>query len=552
MRTPTSSPVLLGAVSLVVGLTVALVVGCSVVLPLSPTSGQASSAPPAPSPSVLTPEPSGSTSTTGVPPSRSSSASPSGRPTQAIPSVKPRGFTSPPAGTGLTGYLRQRVSWSPCQQGLVCARVKVPLDYAKPQAQAITLALAKKPSTAAQPKGDLFINPGGPGGSGVDFAGYFRSDDLRAFNIIGWDPRGVGESTPVECFGGGDLEQYTAMDNSPDTAAERKIWLTANTAFGSSCLAESGALLAHVSTEETVRDLDLLRQLLGQPKLDYFGFSYGTQIGALYADLFPQQVGRMVLDGAVNISGKPGVTQAEGFDRSLGDFATWAGKRKTRLGSDKKQVLASVQQLLIKLDQDPVPGGRRSLTQALALTGILQTLYGNEDNYKYLAAGIERALYDNDGQILLFFADQYNQRDRDGDFGQFNYSFPAVRCLDTDGGTVAQAYQDAREVEKQAPTIGEFLGPDLLCPTWPVAPRKDANRKITAAGAAPIVVIGNTGDPATPYEYAENMARQLSSGVLVTLKGEGHLSYDQSACIRARINPYLLDGTVPANGTTCP
>ena len=447
-------------------------------------------------------------------------------------------------------YLDQRLDWSGCGKGLQCTTVLAPLDYGHPDDEAITLAVAKRPASAEPSAGSLFINPGGPGGSGVDYVSYFEAKGLERFEIIGWDPRGTGGSTPVKCANGKAMDAYTSIDGSPDDAAEQRALEQAQIDFGRSCLERSGALLEHISTAETVRDLDLLRHLVGEDKLSYLGSSYGTKIGALYAELFPTRVGRLVLDGAVNITDKTDVSQLDGFERALGNFAAWCAGRKCKLGDTKAEVLDTISELWRRLDAKPIDGGRAELTQQLAVTGVLAVLYENEEGWRYLQQGLELAAFDDDGRYLMFFADQYNQRGRDGRYGQLQFSFPAVRCLDSPDVSVEEAQREAAAKNKRAPTLGPYAGADLICPLWPVAPASE-QPTIRGKGAAPILVVGTTGDPATPYEYAERMARQLDSGHLLTLKGEGHLGYGQSACIRRYVQAYLLDGEVPADGTRC-
>ncbi len=516
----------------------------------SPTLS-AASASPAPSASS-SPAPSSST-----PSSPDAGSGGSDRPIATVPDVEPQGFTTAPAGSGLSRYTEQKLTWKACRDKEECASIKVPLDYAHPNGQAITLALARRPSTAKTSAGSLFVNPGGPGASGIDFLDSFSPDGLRDYDIVSWDPRGVGASTPVECFTGKQMQTYTEMDSSPDTSAEVKAWEAENKAFGRSCLARSGALLQHISTDETVRDLDVLRQVVGSTKLDYFGFSYGTSIGARYAQLFPTEVGRMVLDGATwlgngSASGYAtgGVSQSVGFDRALDDFASWAADHDSPLGSSRKAVLKQITGLFDRLDAKPLTSGSRELTQTLAVTGVTLLLYQNESYYKYLDEALSAAAVNRDGSALIFYADQLNERAKDGSYGQTNYAFPAIRCLDSPDDGVAAALKEWKAEEKGS-TFGKYFGPDFTCPTWPVAPSLNNDGSLNASGAAPIVVVGTTRDPATPYEGAQAMARQLSSGVLLTLKGDGHTAYDQSACIKSKVNRYLLQGTVPKDGTTC-
>ncbi|MET0694777.1 MAG: alpha/beta fold hydrolase, partial [Propionibacteriaceae bacterium] len=380
-----------------------------------------------------------------------------GRPLRPVPDVEPAGFVSPPSGSGLARYEGQALDWKPCQD-LLCARVLVPLDYRDPDGQAITLSLAKRAATGPTRLGTLFINPGGPGGSGVGFVSSFRRVGLEGYDVVGWDPRGVGQSTPVGCSGF-DLDDYSSMDTSPDDPTEQSELLEANRELGLACLKQSGPLLEHISTVEVARDLDVLRGLVGDDKLNLFGASYGTQIGATYAQLFPARVGRMVLDGAVDITDSRAVSQAEGFDRALRAFADWCAGRQCSLGSSQAGVLEAVRALWTRLDSAPIKVGRRELTQQLAVAGVVNVLYANADAYKYLLQALQGAIDRGDGRFLLFLADQLNQRNDQGTYGQLNFAFPAVRCLDEHDlgiqGELDQAAQDVRA----APTIGPFVGP---------------------------------------------------------------------------------------------
>ena len=473
-----------------------------------------------------------------------------GRPLTPVPDVVPAGVADPPPGSGIERYRSQTLSWRPCGRGLQCTTVRAPLDHDDPDGGALTLALARRPATAEPRRGTLFINPGGPGASGRSYVGYFDAEGLESYDVVGWDPRGVGASTPVRCYGAGDLDRYLAVDVSPDDEAEEQALVAETYAFGQACLQHSGALLEHVSTQATVRDLDLLRRLVGDPELHYFGASYGTEIGALYAQLYPEVVGRVVLDGAVDIGGSD-VSQLEGFERALGHFARWAATPGAGqpLGSSQAAVLSRIRRLLAGLDQRPLttPGGR-VLSQQQGVQALVNPLYGREqwpDLLRALVAGAG-----GDGRELLALADQGNQRDADGTYGQINDAFPAVRCLDSRETSIARAEEEAAEEAARAPVLGAFAGADLVCPLWPVAPAPKAPR-ITAAGAGPIVVLGTTGDPATPYENAVAMADQLRSGVLVTLEGEGHTAYDQSSCVRGLVLPYLRGGPPPPDRSRC-
>src|SRR5215207_9642043 len=488
-------------------------------------------------------------------PATSSSAPPQvpkdGRPLQPIPDVKPEGFAKPPPGTGLARYERQPLDWKECGHGFLCSTMLAPLNYADPDGAAITLALAKRPAADGRKLGSLIINPGGPGGSGVGYVGYFNAAGLERYDIVGWDPRGVGRSTPVTCFGRADLERYLSMDSSPDDAGEWQARIDEQTKFGQSCLRRSGALLEHISTMETVRDLDLLRGLIGDSKINYFGSSYGTKIGALYAELFPQRVGRMVLDGAININSKAKIDQVDGFERALHHFAAWCAEGNCRLGAQRDDVLSKIKEFLDRLDQEPLAvADGRTLSQQQGVEAVFYAMYGGTNSWPGLRDALTAAIFDGDGNRLLQVADAADRRDRDGTYGQLMYAFPAIRCLDSQENSVRAAEKRLAEDSREAPILGQLNGPDLVCPLWPVksAPQLP---EIDADGAPPIVVIGTTGDPATPYEYAKSMADELTSAVLVRFDGEGHLAYGQNDCVKALVDGYLVRNQLPRDGTRC-
>ena len=513
---------------------------CSGVLPLLP------GARPTPSPGTST-----SAGTAAPSPGEVAPTPPDGRPLEPVPPVDPPGVTDPPAGSGLGRYTAQRLDWSSCTQRLQCAQVRAPLDWAAPDGRALSLFVARIPATATPRLGTLFLNPGGPGGSGVNLLAGFSTEGLEHYDVAGWDPRGVGRSTPVRCGSDADLDRLFSLDVSPDDDAEASTLNTAVEDFGRSCLAGSGALLEHISTADTVRDLDLLRGLVGDERLSYLGFSYGTQIGAQFAETFPERTGAMVLDGAVDLGEDSEVTQIQGFERALGHFASWCAERRCGLGDDRAAVLASVKQLLTGLDATPLPGsGGRQLTQQLGLSGVLTPLYDGTAGWPGLADALKRARA-GDGAALLAFADAGNQRGRDGGYGSLATAFPAIRCRDSQATSVAKADRDARDAAAKAPVLGPSGGPDVYCPLWPVAPAPEVGR-IHRVGDRPVLVVGTTGDPATPYEYAVDMARDLDRAVLVTHEGEGHTAYGSSACVRRVVQAYLDDGTVPRSGVRCP
>lgn len=473
------------------------------------------------------------------------------RPDVAIPDVQPEGFVDAPGG-GFAGYESQEIDWASCEvlEQFDCATVAAPLDYDDPDRQALTLHLMRANATEEPKLGTLFVNPGGPGAPGSDLVISLKKDGLEQFDIIGMDPRGTGKSTPVQCWQGAEMDSFLDTDASPDDDAELQALIEAGRDFGQSCLDESGELLQHVTTQNTARDLDLLRGLVGDEKLFYLGFSYGTELGATYAEMFPDKVGRLVLDAAVNITDDETVIQAQGFDRAFTNFANWCLEQRTcGLGENVDEITASLRGVLDDLDQNPIPAGDRMVTQSQGVTGVVVTLYA-EETWEYLRQALVGA-QNGDARLLLLLADAYNGRSPDGTFSSLHHAFPAIRCVDNPDEGIDAAIADAEEQTEKAPIFGPYFGPGTVCATWPVAAIEPLEN-ITATGADPILVVGTTGDSATPYEFAVSMADQLESGVLLTLDGEGHGAYGgNSECIDEAVVKYLVTGEAPAHETVC-
>lgn len=462
--------------------------------------------------------------------------------------MAPPGFADPPPGSGIERYRDQQVSWEPCRDGLECATVLAPLDQEAPDGQALTLALARRP--AEQPRrGGIFVNPGGPGGSGAELVERFPDEGLEHYDIVGWDPRGTGSSTPVRCWGDEAIERYNQADSSPDDQAEMEELITLSREYGESCLASSGPLLGHISTADTVADLELLRTLLAEPELNYVGYSYGTEIGARYADTYPDSTGRLALVSPVDLSDNDSIVQDQGFDRALGNFAEWCAEGECALGSSAGEVTDAVTDLFDTLDAEPIDVEGRPLTQSEAVAGVKNVLYSDASGWEFLAGAVAAARQ-GDGRDLLHSADLYHQRDRDGRYGTLLTSFDAIRCLDSTDSGVDGEIEDARETAAKAPVFGTYSGLDLICPLWPVAADPPTD-DVTAAGAPPLLLVGTTGDSATPYEYAERMAEQLESAVLLTHEGEGHGSYGSNDCVDAAVVKFLTSGRTPADGARC-
>jgi pimeloyl-ACP methyl ester carboxylesterase len=463
-----------------------------------------------------------------------------------------------------TPLTSQKLDWERCKatgdsptpsSDWQCATLKAPLDWAKPDGETIGLALIRAKARGDKRAGSLLFNFGGPGGSGVSMMPSYATTVSRLrerFDLVSWDPRGVGASEGVRCRSDKEIQAAEAVDTTPDTPAEETAYLKDAASFGKGCAKTAGKLLAHVSTTDTARDMDLMRQVLGDTKMHYFGISYGTELGGVYAHLFPRRVGRMILDAVVDPSaGTVGhaENQTRGFQRALNDYLTSTGQ-------DPEKGSRKIADLVRRIDAQPLPTSSpgRKLTQTLALTGILLPLY-SKDSWPTLTSALDAA-EQGDGSELLALADGYNERDISGRYGTATHAQRVISCLDDrQRPTVEETKKLLPRFKKISPVFGDFLGWDMAgwCHGWPVPGQHDTP-EVSAPGAAPILVIGNTGDPATPYEGARKMADELGKGVGVTLtwKGEGHGAYGSgSDCVDSTVNAYLLNGTVPRNGKVC-
>ncbi|MEU9979825.1 alpha/beta hydrolase [Streptomyces sp. NPDC050856] len=446
-----------------------------------------------------------------------------------------------------------------------CAFMDAPLDYADPGGETIELALIRaKARDRSRRIGSLVFNFGGPGGSGITALPSFAKDyePLRArYDLVSFDPRGVGRSQGVECQDDQELDAFYALDSSPDDAGEERAYQEGLEKFTEACEKNSGPLLPHVGTTSAARDMDLMRQVLGDRKLYYFGISYGTELGGVYAHLFPGNVGRAVFDAVVDPTGtaeQGALGQAKGFQLALDNFARDCVRRGDACklpGRDPGEIERFITGLLAELDKKPVPGiGDRRLTQSQATNGIAQALYSKE-YWPYLEQGLDEA-DGGDGALLLALSDSMNGRDQNGDYSNVQAANAAINCADDKARfSPARTRAALPRFRAASPVFGDFLAWGLLtCSRWPV-PGASEHPDVSAPGAAPVVVIGNTGDPATPYEGARAMAAALGKGVGVelTYRGQGHGAYNSGdRCVQRAVNAYLLDGRVPAAGTVCP
>ncbi|MFI2778582.1 alpha/beta hydrolase [Streptomyces sp. ALB3] len=444
-----------------------------------------------------------------------------------------------------------------------CSFMDVPLDYADPGGRTIELALIRAAARNQERRiGSLIFNFGGPGASGVATLPSFGTayDTLRTrYDLVSFDPRGVGRSEGVECSDDRTLDVRYEQDGTPDDAEEEKAFVEDQESYIADCEENSGDELPYVGTTNAARDLDLMRQVLGDAELYYFGISYGTELGGVYAHLYPGKVGRAVLDAVVDPtedSLQSSLGQAEGFQLALDNFTADCARRDDcRLpGATSKEVQDWIAGLLAKLEKKPVPGlGERELTQTQATTGIASALYSKE-TWPLLEQGLDEADGDNGG-LLLALADSLNGRSEDGRYDNSNAANAAINCADSEQRfTLDQTRKALPRFREASPVFGDYLAWGLMsCTGWPVAGAWDTP-DVSAAGSAPILVIGNTGDPATPYAGAKAMAAELGAGVGIelTYEGEGHGAYNGgSTCVQRAVDGYLLDGKVPESGTVC-
>ncbi|HYN30585.1 MAG TPA: alpha/beta hydrolase [Dermatophilaceae bacterium] len=481
------------------------------------------------------------------------------------PTVTPQ--APPPGSEGLERFYTQALAWSECDGGR-CASLTVPLSYDDPDGATIGVDVLKVPASKRSARvGSLVVNPGGPGGSGVDYA---RAADVivgapvrQRYDVVGFDPRGVGRSEPIDCLTDSELDAFLGAEQTPDDPAEQAAFAANATRFAEACGDNAGPLLGHVSTVDAARDMDVLRSALGEEQLDYLGKSYGTYLGAVYAGLFPTLVGRFVLDGALApdlTSRELNLGQAEGFERATRAWAaSCVEEGDCPLGDSVDSVMEGMRAFLGELDLDPIQQtGDPSvpeLTEAWASTGIAAAMY-DEGSWPILSDALRDATA-GDGTALMQLAYQYADRRPGGGYtSNLMEVIYAVNCLDRpESSSVAEHAKEARESTATAPTWGPLLmWSTLPCGSWPVTDAGSRQRPppITAEGSGPIVVVGTTRDPATPYEWAVRLRDQLANASLLTYEGDGHTAYTRSnACVDDAIDAYYVKGTVPKDGLRC-
>jgi pimeloyl-ACP methyl ester carboxylesterase len=456
--------------------------------------------------------------------------------------------------------------WGPCegldkQPGLTieCATLQVPQDWNNPSAdKTFGIALIRARSAGQRNRiGSLLVNPGGPGASGVETAYYLAQgilpdDILFRFDIVGFDPRGVGRSNPVECFSDADLEETFGYEPDPVGQAEFDALVALARRMAQACGDKYGDTLALFSTEQAARDMDAIRAAVGDEKLTYLGYSYGTLLGATYAQLFPTKIRALVLDGAVDPTIAPVASsegQAKGFELAFTNFSNWCRTAGARcpIGPDAR---AAVTSALQSARTRPVTGaGGRKATAGWVFTAVISALY-LDDLWPILATAIAN-LRRGDPNGVFELADTYADRDANGKYSNMFDANLAVNCADQDKSvTVEEARRLQGEWRVKYPLFGGPQALNLICAQWPG--KRDPYPAGKAEGAPPILVVGTKGDPATPYEHAPALATMLGVGVVLTYEGEGHTAYPDPPCVTNAVDAYLIDLKVPANGLSCP
>lgn len=454
----------------------------------------------------------------------------------------------------------EQLTWEPCGVAQECAWLTVPLDHANPDLATIDLRVVRIKARSAEAIGSLVVNPGGPGGSGADFvrslALSLPSDIRQAFDIVGFDPRGVGQSQPIQCLPDRELARYLRTDSTPRTLSEQRTLMRRAAAFGPGCLRDQPELARNMQTWQTVADIELLRSALGEDQLNFLGFSYGTELGGRYAQAYPDRVGRFVLDGAVDPTldvMQISKAQATGFQRAITRFASDCASRPTcGLGSNRQAVLNSINRLLDTLDHTPIPTKQaKPLVQSQALTGIITALYSPS-----AWSTLRRALVDarkGDGTRLQILAEIGNDQIGPEKFGSNLFSaFIATTCLDSPAAPgragLARAAR-AWSANTAVPELSRLLAwSNAPCSRWfQPGPTPAA---LSSTTSAPILIIGTRFDPATPYEWSVRMRSALPTSALVTYEGDGHTAFASGIrCVDAAVTRYLLNGT--AEDITC-
>jgi pimeloyl-ACP methyl ester carboxylesterase len=470
--------------------------------------------------------------------------------------------------SALAEYEQQKLDWSTCYDYFDCAELRVPIDYQDLSVGTFRISVLRAAAKDQDKRlGSIVVNPGGPGGSGVDYAynaDYIFSPDITdVYDVVGFDPRGVAQSEPISCLTPKELDENMASDSKPDNEAEIAATLNDSESFAKKC-EEKTPHLEHFTTMETARDMDILRAALGETKLNYVGKSYGTYLGTLYADLFPNNVGRFVLDGAVdpNISMKEqNLAQAIGFDKALAAFVKdCATQSDCPFNGTPAQAQATIIATLQAAATAPLPqknpadGDDRIITESIIIIGMASSLYDDVDGWPKLRQAFTESAQ-NYGDTFLLLADEYSGRNPDGTFRSNDFDSGAViDCLDwQDRRTVDQYSADLKEFSVKAPIFGPYIAfSGVHCQFLPQPSTQRAPNTLTQIKTAPIIVIGTIRDPATPYSWSVSLAKIFTGSSLISLNADGHTGHGRgSACVDDAVDEYLLTGRLPTTNLSC-
>jgi pimeloyl-ACP methyl ester carboxylesterase len=465
------------------------------------------------------------------------------------------------AGAQTGSSTKDTLRWRSCGGSFECTELRVPLDFTNPVGPQVNLAVVRLPAIDQSRRiGSLVVNPGGPGGSGVEYvlgsADTLPSELRERFDIVGFDPRGTGQSDPVNCRF--DMGAYYHLDFSPDDDAERAALVSGIQAFVDACARNEGSRLPYLSTDSTIRDLDELRAALGDEKLTFLGYSYGSYLGAKYAEEYPDHVRALVLDGAVNPSldaEQQQVEQSAGFEGVLDAFLKWCASNSSCDFHRNGKSARSLDRLLVRVDRDglDVPGSRepRALSPIEFDLGLASALYEGRGGFHLLGSALDAADR-GDGRAMAALADSYTERNRDGSYGNIEEAFLAIGCSD---GPPVGTLSDVSDIEaaaaRAAPRLGRsIVNNSIACALWPV--KGAPATPVHAPTAPPILVIGTKKDPATPFAWARALAEQLESGVLIAAPGEQHTAFGLGIrCVDDAVVRYSVDAKAPHGGLDC-
>jgi pimeloyl-ACP methyl ester carboxylesterase len=472
----------------------------------------------------------------------------------------PQATGSAPAGTrpAPPSFEPQPIEWTQFNDAVDVGPLAVPIDYNDPNGPTFQLHLARYNALDPANKiGTLLVNPGGPGFGGsvlaVRAAEVYDRALRERFDIIGWDPRGTGQSTPaIDCVD--DYDEYFASDKTPQNDAEHTQLVDTDKRFAEECQARSGDILQHVGTNDSARDMDVIRRAVGEEQISYFGFSYGSELGAAWATLFPDTVRAMVLDGAADPDADPvqsNLQQLRGFEGALDTFLAQCSEDEGCAFNNRGDAAGAFDALMAQLDVTPIPSApdRPPLNRAMATVAVVQAMY-RQSFWPALAQSLVAAQA-GDGAGLLQFFDMYYQRSQDGTWGNELEAFRVIDCMDQ------SLRQTVEEVDAGTPAFHE-AAPRLVpvdsaggyaCGFLP--PSSDPRVDVTAAGAGPVMVIGTTGDPATPFDATRTMSDELEDARLVVVTANQHTGYGVNDCVIDVVNKYLIDLEPPADETTC-